>query len=425
MSLAIRFEQVSKKYILNKQRPRSFQEIFVNLFRLRRQQGESLWVLKDVSFDIQAGESVALMGPNGAGKSTVLKLISQIVMPTAGQIEVEGRVSSLLELGAGFHPDLTGRENVYLNGALVGLSRAEIDRKYADIVEFSGMQAYMDLPVKHYSSGMYLRLAFSMAIHVEPDILLVDEAIAVGDDVFQKQCLKRIAELQARGVTFVLISHNMDMVRRYCQRGIWLQDGQIQADGDVERVSEAYLTALYTERHRKATKQTRALSAVNGVNRWGTGEIEIERVELLNGIGQPCTVFHTGEPFVIRMHYSAHRAVEEPVFGVALYRADGTHINGPNTKLAEYPLPVVQGRGYVDYAVEALNLLPGAYEASVAVYDSEAVQAYDHQHRLHRFQVLGGRVAETRGVVYFPSRWAHCPAERVEEAAQPMRAAVE
>ncbi|RME41861.1 MAG: ABC transporter ATP-binding protein, partial [Caldilineae bacterium] len=190
MSFAIRFDHVSKQYVLNKQRPRSFQEIFVNLFHLKRQQGESLWVLRDVSFDIQAGESVAIIGPNGAGKSTVLKLISQIIMPTAGTIEVNGRVSSLLELGTGFHPDLTGRENVYLNGTMVGLSRAEIDRKYADIVEFSGMEAYMDLPVKHYSSGMYLRLAFSMAIHVEPDILLVDEAISVGDDVFQKQCLK-------------------------------------------------------------------------------------------------------------------------------------------------------------------------------------------------------------------------------------------
>ena len=425
MSLAIRFDHVSKKYVLNKQRPRSFQEIFVNLFRLRRQRGESLWVLRDVSFDIQAGESVAIVGPNGAGKSTILKLISQIIMPTSGAIEIEGRVSSLLELGTGFHPDLTGRENVYLNGALVGLSRAEIDRKYADIVEFSGIEAYMDLPVKHYSSGMYLRLAFSMAIHVEPDILLVDEAIAVGDDVFQRQCLKRVAELQSHGVTFVLISHSMDLVRRYCRRGIWLQDGQIQADGDVERVTEAYLTALYTERHRRGVKQMRALSASKGVNRWGTGEVEIERVELLDGRGQPRTVFHTGEPFVIRMHYVAAEPVEEPVFGIALHRADGTHINGPNTKLAEYPLPVVHGRGYVDYAIEALNLLPGAYEASVAVYDTHIVQAYDHQHRLHRFQVLGGSVAETRGVVYFPSRWAHVPAEEAGEVGLPMRVAVE
>ncbi|RME48422.1 MAG: ABC transporter ATP-binding protein, partial [Caldilineae bacterium] len=224
---------------------------------------------------------------------------------------------------------------------------------------------------------------------------------------------------------FVLISHNMDMVRRYCRRGIWLQDGQIQADGDVERVTEAYLTALYTERHRKGVKQMRALSASKGVNRWGTGEIEIERVEFLDGGGQPCTVFRTGEPFILRMHYVAAGPVEEPVFGIALFRADGTHINGPNTKLAKYPLPVVQGRGYVDYAIEALNLLPGAYEASVAVYDTHIVQAYDHQHRLHRFQVLGGDVAETRGVVYLPSRWAHVPADAVEEAALPVEAVVE
>lgn len=373
-----------------------------------------MWVLNDVSFSIMPGEAVALIGPNGAGKSTILKLISSIIPPTSGTIEINGRVSSLLELGAGFHPDLSGRENIYLNGSILGLSRKEIDRKYTAIVDFADIDEYIELPVKHYSSGMYLRLAFAVASHMEPDILLIDEVIAVGDHIFQQRCLKRLAQLKQAGVTLILISHSMDMVRAYCQRGIWLENGAIQENGDIERVVETYLTAQYQRHVAKRAKLPERVStpaqqtlteAGQTISRWGSGEIEITSVELLNHFDRHQTTFHVGEPLTIRMHYRASEPVEAPVFGIAIYRSDGLQINGPNTKQSNYPIEMLYKQGFIDYTIEALNLLPGSYELSVAVYDSQAVQAYDHQHRLYRFQVLPGKVTETYGAFYLPSRW--------------------
>jgi ABC-type polysaccharide/polyol phosphate transport system ATPase subunit len=394
----------------------------------KKSKKESLWVLKDVSFSIMPGEAVALIGPNGAGKSTILKLISSIIPPTSGTIEINGRVSSLLELGAGFHPDLSGRENIYLNGSILGLSRKEIDRKYTAIVDFADIGEYIELPVKHYSSGMYLRLAFAVASHMEPDILLIDEVIAVGDHIFQQRCLKRLAQLKQAGVTLILISHSMDMVRAYCQRGIWLENGVIQENGDIERVVETYLTAQYQrhvanrvklpERVSTAVQQT-LTEAGQEINRWGSGEIEITGVELLNHFERRQTTFHVGEPLTIRMHYRASEPVEAPVFGIAIYRSDGLQINGPNTKQSNYPIEVLHKQGFIDYIIEALNLLPGSYELSVAVYDSQAVQAYDHQHRLYRFQVLPGKVTETYGAFYLPSRWQlkESAIKRIKESA--------
>jgi lipopolysaccharide transport system ATP-binding protein len=413
---AIEFKSVSKRYLIDKQRPRSFQELFVNGFKKKKSKKESLWVLKDVSFSIMSGEAVALIGPNGAGKSTILKLISSIIPPTSGTIEINGRVSSLLELGAGFHPDLSGRENIYLNGSILGLSRKEIDRKYTAIVDFADIGEYIELPVKHYSSGMYLRLAFAVASHMEPDILLIDEVIAVGDHIFQQRCLKRLAQLKQAGVTLILISHSMDMVRAYCQRGIWLENGVIQENGDIERVVETYLTAQYQRHVAKRVKLPERVSTVaqqtlteggQTTHRWGSGEIEITGVELLNHFDRRQTTFHVGEPLTIRMHYRASELVEAPVFGIAIYRSDGLQINGPNTKQSNYPIEMFHKQGFIDYIIEALNLLPGSYELSVAVYDSQATQAYDHQHRLYRFQVLPGKVTETYGAFYLPSRWQH------------------
>lgn len=382
----------------------------------KKSKKESLWVLKDVSFSIMPGEAVALIGPNGAGKSTILKLISSIIPPTSGTIEINGCVSSLLELGAGFHPDLSGRENIYLNGSILGLSRKEIDRKYTAIVDFADIGEYIELPVKHYSSGMYLRLAFAVASHMEPDILLIDEVIAVGDHIFQQRCLKRLAQLKQAGVTLILISHSMDMVRAYCQRGIWLENGVIQENGDIERVVETYLTSQYQRHVANRVKLPERVSTVaqqtlteagQAINRWGSGEIEITSVELLNHFDRRQTTFHVGEPLTIRMYYRASEPVEAPVFGIAIYRSDGLQINGPNTKQSDYPIEVIHKQGFIDYIIEALNLLPGSYELSVAVYDSQAVQAYDHQHRLYRFQVLPGKVTETYGAFYLPSRWQH------------------
>jgi ABC-type polysaccharide/polyol phosphate transport system ATPase subunit len=226
---AIQFDHVSKKFILHRERPRSLQELAVNLFRRNNNSHEEFWALQDVSFTVEQGETLGLIGPNGAGKSTALKLISRIIEPTSGQIEVNGQVGALLELGAGFHPDLTGRENIYLNGSILGLSRAQIRRKLDAIIAFAELERFIDVPVKHYSSGMYVRLGFSVAVHTDPEVLLVDEVLAVGDQNFQHKCLERIMEMQRQGITICFVSHGLGEVRRLCSRAVWLDDGMVQA----------------------------------------------------------------------------------------------------------------------------------------------------------------------------------------------------
>jgi ABC-type polysaccharide/polyol phosphate transport system ATPase subunit len=257
----IRFDHVTKQFTLHKERSRSFQELFVGLVHLRRGRTKERYLaLRDVSFEVQAGEMLGIIGPNGAGKSTILKLISRIIEPTAGEIEIDGRVGALLELGSGFHPDLTGRENVYLNGSILGFSHKKMDRILDDIVDFSEMSPFIDVPVKHYSSGMYMRLGFSIAIHVEPNILLVDEVLAVGDQAFQHRCLDRINKMRRQGITIILVTHSLDTVRDMCDRAIWLDDGEILAKGDVGRVLE-----LYADQVRAADEQA-LLRAGDGVH---------------------------------------------------------------------------------------------------------------------------------------------------------------
>ncbi len=240
MTAAIQFENVSKCFFLRHRRVYSFQETFVNLLRANRNRREPFWALRDVSFAVQQGETLGIIGTNGSGKSTVLKLISRIIEPTTGRITVSGRLSALLELGAGFHPDLTGRENIYLNGSILGLGRREMKRKFDDIVAFADLGQFIDMPVRSYSSGMHMRLGFAVAIHVDPEILLVDEVLAVGDEAFQAKCFRKIEELQQQGLTIVLVSHDLGEVKRLCNRAVWLADGELKALGPSEVVTAQY-----------------------------------------------------------------------------------------------------------------------------------------------------------------------------------------
>ncbi|MBL7184675.1 MAG: ABC transporter ATP-binding protein, partial [Anaerolineae bacterium] len=241
MTATVRFDNVSKRFTLRHERSRSFQEAALAFLRGQRNSREELWALKDVSFAIERGKTLGLIGPNGSGKSTVLKLITRILEPTSGQVVVQGRVSALIELGAGFHPDLTGRENVYLNGSLLGFGRNEMKGKFDSIVEFSELEKFIDVPIKHYSSGMHMRLGFAVAIHVDPDILLIDEILAVGDQAFQNKCLGKIGELKSQGVTILFVSHDLEAVRNLCPSAIWLENGVIQESGTTDRVIDSYL----------------------------------------------------------------------------------------------------------------------------------------------------------------------------------------
>lgn len=240
MGAAVRLEHVSKRFILHHEKARSFQDALVNFFHRRNGSREEFWALKDVSFEVRRGEMLGIIGQNGSGKSTILKLITRILEPTAGRIAVDGKVSALIELGAGFHPDLTGRENIYLNGSILGLSRKEMNRKFDQIVAFSELERFIDTPVKHYSSGMYMRLGFSVAIHVEPDTLIIDEVLAVGDEAFQQKCLDKIEGFRRAGGTIVFVSHAMEQVERLCDRVVWLDQGQVREIGAPGAVIDAY-----------------------------------------------------------------------------------------------------------------------------------------------------------------------------------------
>ena len=415
---AVRLDHVSKQFTLRHERSRSFQELFLNLvhFRLRPPK-EEYWALRDVSIEVETGQMVGIIGENGAGKSTLLKLLTGIIEPTSGQITVNGRVSALLELGAGFHPDLTGRENVYLNGSILGFTKAEMNRFFDNILEFSEMQRFIDTPVRHYSSGMYMRLGFSIAIHVRPDILVVDEILAVGDEAFQRRCLDRIHEMKRRGVTIILVSHNLPQVRELCDQAIWLDRGEVQAEGAVERVLEAYTTQVSIEDEQLllaaepgGQKRDRAGSDASSPWRWGSHEAEIVRVELLDAEEQPRRVFETGEMLVVRIYFAAHQRIEQPQFGVALYHASGFHINGPNTVFAGLEIGAIEGEGYIDYVIDTLPLLEDTYLVSVALYDHEGDHAYDHHHQAYTFRVQPqDTVGERFGSIFIPSRWRMGP----------------
>ena len=428
--ISVRLEHVSKQFALHRERPRSFQELFLNVLHLKHGPSkEKHWALRDVSFEVGPGQMLGVVGDNGAGKSTLLKLLSRIIEPTSGRIELNGRVGALLELGAGFHPDLTGRENVYLNGSILGFSKAEMARIFDDVVSFSEMEHFIDVPVKHYSSGMFMRLGFSVAIHLHPDILLVDEVLAVGDQAFQLRCLDRIREMKRQGVTIILVSHDQNAVRDLCNQALWLKEGQVQAEGPVERVLEQYATQILatdtrglqqaeTTRRKGNVRKGGAQPDGDPSWRWGSREAEIAHVQFLDAQGQERRSFATGETLVARLHFAAHERIEQPLFGVALYHADGFHISGPNTGFADYPVEAIQGQGYIDYIIPHLPLLKGTYLFSATIYDHAGKHAYDHQHQAYTFRVTqGGTIQERYGALYIPSYWqlGRLPALESEE----------
>lgn len=411
MNPAVEFDHVSKLFRLRDERPRSFQEAMIRAFyRQRLPSSHELWVLRDVNFTVLAGETLGIIGPNGAGKSTLLKLVGRILEPTQGRVRTYGRVAGLLEIGTGFHPDLTGRENIYLYGSLLGLRRGELASRFDAIVDFAGIGPFLDMPVRHYSSGMYMRLGFSVATSVDADILLIDEVLAVGDQVFQAQCLERIRELQRQGVTILLVSHDLNTVRQFCKSAVWLENGQVRAQGLVDDVVGQYLGQTW----QGVSGHPVSGGATEGVaRRWGSGEAQIVDVRFYDAQGQERGVFTTGEPFTARIYYHASQRIEWPAFGVAIYRDDGTHINGPNTTTSGYDIPYIEGDGVIEYTIPSLPLLAGTYEFSAAIYDYYSRHPYDHQHRMYTFRVQQGRLKEREGTIYIPSTWHHQVGEPV------------
>ena len=399
---AIRFNNVSKRFTYAREQPQSIQETLTSLIgRRRKHPKRDLWAVNDLSFDLYPGQSLGIVGRNGSGKSTVLKLIARIIRPTSGQVAVHGRVSALLELGAGFHPDLTGRENIALNASVLGLTQKDVDRNFDAIVEFSELGEFIDMPVKHYSSGMYMRLGFSVAIHVDPDILIVDEILAVGDQAFQTKCIDRIHEMHRAGVSIILISHNLNVVRRMCSNLIWLENGHMRASGPTEEVANQY-------KYQSDTTIGRQLTAENvrrSFNRWGSHEIEIAGFRFLNADGEEQAYYQTGDSMTIEIDYVAHEPVSKPEFGLAIFRQDGQQVNGPNSQLAGLEVGTIEGAGTIQYHVKELPLLPALYQVTAAIHNTQLTHAYDYHELAYPFRVVSGGTKETDGLVALPADW--------------------
>lgn len=394
MASAVILDNVSKRYRLYHERNNSLKSSFLNF---RRGRYEEHWAVRDLSLEIETGSTFGIIGENGSGKSTLLKCMARILTPDAGTIQINGKVSALLELGAGFSPELTGRDNVYLNGAILGLQRQVLDKKLDEIVAFSGLENFIDIPVKNYSSGMFVRLGFAVAINVDPDVLLVDEVLAVGDEEFQRRCEQKFADLRASGRTIVIVSHAMGTMRNICDQLAWLNQGRLRDVGEPGNVVDEYVEEVHAAAGPPPDPE--------GGARWGSGEITVDAVELVDDRGAARETTRTGDMVRVRLHYTCHKRVERLVFGVGVHRLDGIHITGPNTKQADLRLEGLEGSGNVDFVIDRLLLLPGTYDLSVAAYDWTLQHAYDHRHRFQRFDVERGDPAEEHGLVSLGGQW--------------------
>ena len=374
------------------------------------------WAVRDVYLDIPHGSTVGIIGQNGAGKSTLLKLLTGISAPTTGTVTVRGRVASLLELGAGFHPDFSGRENIFLNCSILGMSNEEIEERYPRIVEFSELGEFIDRPVKTYSSGMYVRLGFSVAASVEPDILMIDEALSVGDEHFKGKCVNRLNEFREQGKTTVFVSHDMGAIKSMCQWVILMDEGRVAKQGSSEEVADEYLKRA----HERGNERLSALKRdASEYPRWGTGEVETLDIDLMGESDEPKHVFTPGEPFRVRIRFRVHEACQRPVFGIGMYRSDGTYVNGSNHEWRREPLTVEQlsagEEGEVWMEFDRLPLLKGQYYLTSFLYDHSkaAPTAIDHREHAATFEVIDADQLQ-HGMLFLPMRWRLLRSDGVE-----------
>lgn len=434
---AVVVRNVGKTFHLAAGRPRNIKDAVVDRRRIRTDVFEAL---HDVSLEVPKGSTYALVGHNGSGKSTLLKLMAGIHPPTTGSVTTNGRVSALLELGAGFHPDLTGRENVYLNGSILGLSGKQVERHVDAIAEFAGIGAFMDEPVKIYSSGMFVRLGFSVAVHLDPEILIVDEVIAVGDEEFQRRCFDHLYKLRKRGVTILFVSHSLGLVEQLADEAAWIDEGRLRFSGSARQVIDGYLGQVNA--HERAAYAAEALAATAastaspsaaapvgglevsqvderdaaeadsereppvGAGRRGTGEAQVTGLFFLDHSGEPTKVIEFGEPFTARLHYRTNEPLESPTFGLAFFSDQGWPIAGPNTRVGELDTGMVDGTGYVDFSVESCRFVPGHLTVSAAVSDHSGTHVFDWHDREYEVQILPGRGFPPTGMVELPGTWS-------------------
>jgi len=354
-------------------------------------QKKEFWTVKDVSFSVKPGEALGIIGPNGAGKSTILKLLTKILRPTRGSCAVHGRVGALIEIAAGFHPDLTGRENVYFQGSIMGMKKAEVARKFDEIVEFSQVSDFLETPVKRYSSGMNARLGFAIAAHLDPDVLIVDEVLSVGDTGFQARCLARMREILAQGVPLVFVSHNLQAVQSLCNRGILLNRGEIAFEGDPRNAIQEYRRLVWSPPAK--------VEKVDGVAK----DVAIRGVQLLDEKDKPSDSFSTRQSVTLRILYEAARQLDKVHFAVDIHRGDGVYCYGINTNMDGKSFGVSEGRGHVDLFLPRLTLLPNDYTLSIGIHDQDFMTPYDLKPFAYHFSVTSD--LSDYGVMVLDHEW--------------------
>jgi ABC-2 type transport system ATP-binding protein len=382
----VRADGVWKRFRLYHERHQTLKEAII-----RRKRGvyEELWALRDVSFAIEPGQTVGIIGENGSGKSTLLKCVARILSPDQGEMSVEGRLGALLELGAGFHPELTGRENVYLNGSILGFGRKEIAKRFDEIVSFAELERFIDMQVKNYSSGMYVRLGFAIATLLEPDVLLVDEILAVGDESFQRKSKDKFYEFRSSGRTIVVVSHDLATLRTLCDRILFLHHGELAADGAAAKVIDTYLETV--------TPSATAAPAA------GAGAVSIADVEVRSSAGRPADVVRSGEAVDVVIRYACAEPVERPVFVVEVVRQDGVQVAVSHSKMHGMELPQIGGEGSVSYRIASLPLVAGRYWISAAILDQSLMHTFARADRVRSIDVRGS--SDPAGLLQLDGAW--------------------
>jgi len=388
MSTALHFDSVSKRYRIRRAHHSTAPGLIKRL-RGSATEETDFWAIRDISFQVVRGESLGIIGHNGAGKSTILKLLSNITAPSRGQITIHGRISALLEVGSGFHPELTGRENIFLSGSILGMRRAEIMKKLESIVEFAGVQPFIDVPVKRFSSGMYVRLGFSIAAHLDPDILLLDEVLAVGDRAFQEKCKQRIEEMHRQGTTLVFISHDLKAVQRICQRVLLLKRGELMAEGSPHDVIQKYTVAASFQRHNQFAE--------------GPRHAEITDVAFFNPAGNRSTGFLTGYPLQVRVDYFVRDPIYNGAISLFFYSMDGSMAAQWTTGLDGHGIDMREGPAAVKFWCAELGLQPGVYQIDACIERAGAPETFDWQRGCSSIHVDVGK--EIRGNFYMPHDW--------------------
>lgn len=388
---AVEIRDVTKRFRRYREKSHSLKE---RVIRAGRNPHDEFWALRDVSFEVDEGETVGLLGHNGSGKSTLLKCVAGTLRPTSGTIRTRGRMAALLELGAGFHPDLTGRENVYLNGSVLGFSSAQIDRIFDDIVAFAEIGDFIDNQVKHYSSGMYARLGFAVAVNVDPDVLLVDEVLAVGDEAFQRKCLERVKQFQKDGRTILMVTHAADLVRQICDRAVVLDHGELVT---VSNPSEAVRVFRETLLKRGIAVPEEALDKPGERRTLGV-QITAVRIVYPESEGRP--YLRPGEPMQITVAYRASHATDDVIFALGVHDQDGNQLLGTNTQLLGCHTEEVSGSGEVTFDFERVPLNSGIYPVSIGIHNQDGGIEYDHRDQLDHFEVSNPHYSEGR--VVFP-----------------------